>query len=600
MKISKKLLASALVLSIVSTTAGITAIAATEHWNDATTTTSVSAEWESWKTEWETVKNNHEQISLTPGSDATKLNFAWYSKTQGEPSKVRISKSSDMSNSTEFEGTSTEYKQIEGQTYYANKVTASELEENTCYYYQYLLNGVWSEVYNYTTKDTENFSVFYVGDPQIGASKGQTPSTSTDAQTAEIAARNDAFNWNETLEAATTKFPNVSFLLSAGDQINQTSVSDEEKDLQQEYEYSGYLSPDALKSLPVATTIGNHDSQSANYQNHFNNPNSFTEETSPSTAGNGYYFTYGEVLFMVINTNNYNCSDHENLIKKAIEENPDAAWRIVMFHQDIYGSGLDHSDSDGIVLRTQLTPIFDEYDIDVVLQGHDHTYSRTYQLTGDGQTHQSFTSGDQSLDNFLSENNCYSIADTTQNTVTDPEGTVYMEANSSTGSKFYELIPTQQDYIAARSQTWTPTYSVIDFSKAADGSSTSFTINTYDVQTGDKIDDSYTIVKTLAATDDSNTDDSSNDSSVDSSVDDSNNDSSVDSSTEPAEPSETTNTESSTNENSSANNNNSNNSTATDGKAVQTGDTDIVIFTIVAAAASATIAVILFKKKKEV
>ena len=40
-------------------------------------------------------------------------------------------------------------------------------------------------------------------------------------------------------------------------------------------------------------------------------------------------------------------------------------------HQDIYGSGLDHSDSDGIILRNQLTPIFDANDIDVVLQGHD-------------------------------------------------------------------------------------------------------------------------------------------------------------------------------------------------------------------------------------
>lgn len=62
-----------------------------------------------------------------------------------------------------------------------------------------------------------------------------------------------------------------------------------------------------------------------------------------------------------------------------------------MFHQDIYGSGYDHSDSDGIVLRTQLTPVIDKYDIDVVLQRHDHTYSRTYQLTSDGKEHNSYT-----------------------------------------------------------------------------------------------------------------------------------------------------------------------------------------------------------------
>ena len=48
---------------------------------------------------------------------------------------------------------------------------------------------------------------------------------------------------------------------------------------------------------------------------------------------------------VVIDTNNYNCATHKAVIEKAISENPDAKWRVVMFHQDIYGSGLDHSDS---------------------------------------------------------------------------------------------------------------------------------------------------------------------------------------------------------------------------------------------------------------
>ncbi len=32
--------------------------------------------------------------------------------------------------------------------------------------------------------------------------------------------------------------------------------------------------------------------------------------------------------------------------------------------------------------------------------------------------------------------------------MTNPEGTVYYEANSATGSKFYNLIGVQQNYIA--------------------------------------------------------------------------------------------------------------------------------------------------------
>ncbi len=40
----------------------------------------ISQNWESWKTEWEAVKNDWTQVSLTPGSDFSQLNFAWYSK----------------------------------------------------------------------------------------------------------------------------------------------------------------------------------------------------------------------------------------------------------------------------------------------------------------------------------------------------------------------------------------------------------------------------------------------------------------------------------------------------------------------------------------
>jgi 3',5'-cyclic AMP phosphodiesterase CpdA len=284
-------------------------------------------------------------------------------------------------------------------------------------------------------------------------------------------------------------------MISAGDQINETSPKGSAGEIQQqEYQYSGFLSPQALRSLPVATTIGNHDSLTNGYGNHFNTPNPFTSELNPTAAGHGYYYSYGNALFIVLNTNNYNAADHKALIEKAIAADPSAKWRIVMIHQDIYGSGLDHSDSDGIILRTQLTTIFDEEGIDVVLQGHDHTYARTYQLSGDGKQHESFNKsvklGDVSVKtDFLKENLCYNIVDKRQGIVKNPKGIFYMTANSATGSKFYELIPVQQDYIAKRNQTWRPTYSVIHIKGDR------FSMTTYDVTTGNPIDDTYTIVK---------------------------------------------------------------------------------------------------------
>ena len=496
-------------------TMAVTGFAATEHWNDNSGKKAISDEWSQWKTKWETIKTDYEKVSMVPGADATKMNYAWYSKKADE-AKVRISTNVDMSKTTEadgsntysenykeFTGTSKEYKKIDDVTYYANKVTITELKENTTYYYQCLVDGKWTSVKKFKTGDISNFSFLYVGDPQIGASKGQTPTESSEAQSADIAARNDAFSWNKTLTAAISEHSDVDFIVSAGDQINNTG-----DDNGQEREYAGFLSADVLSNVPVAPTIGNHDSKFANYQNHFNVPNAYTKEQNATPAGNDYYYTYGDVLFIVLNTNNYNCADHEALIKKAEQAAPNAKWKIVTFHHDIYGSGYDHSDSDGIVLRTQLTTLLDKYDIDVVLQGHDHTYSRSYMLTSDGNTHTAYTKDNvkdeylnvkdgktddsaalSSKQEYLNQNLCYKIVDKTQGTINNPEGVLYMEANSATGSKYYNLISTQQDYIAERSQTWTPTYSVVNVT------SDSFTINTYDVNTGDKIDNSFTITK---------------------------------------------------------------------------------------------------------
>lgn len=515
MRRTKKLILSATAVCLVGTMA-VTSFAATEHWNDNSAKTAVSKEWKNWKVKWEQEKNDYEKIALSPGENETKMNFAWYSKNDKQ-AKIRISTFSDLTKTlekdgantyledvVEFEGTAKEYKKIDETTYFANKVTASNLKQNTTYYYQYYLDGEWSEASSFTTGEAGKFSFLYVGDPQIGASKGQVPTESESSQSAEIAARNDAFSWNKTLTAAIKSHPEVNFMVSAGDQINNTG-----DDNGQECEYAGFLSPDAMSELPVAATIGNHDSKFANFQNHFNVPNAYTEEKNATAAGNDYYYSYGSALFIVLNTNNYNCADHEALIQKAIASHPKATWRIVTFHQDIYGSGLDHSDSDGIVLRTQLTTMMDKYKIDVVLQGHDHTYSRSYLLTSDGKNHTAYTSENTkseytnikdgnstdanalaSKEDFLKENRCYKISDKTQGTVTNPKGVLYMEANSSTGSKYYNLISTKQDYIANRSQTWTPTYSVIDVTKD------SFTINTYDVNTGSKIDKAFVIKKT--------------------------------------------------------------------------------------------------------
>ena len=469
--------------------------AATEHWNDGSAP--VTESWTKWKENWETYSTNYENVSLTPGVNESQLNFAWYSKTAEIP-KVKIGIGKEMSSAQEFAGKQTPISDATLQgagltgAYYSNKVTVTGLKEKTQYYYQVFQNGEWKEAKPYKTGSASAFSFLYVGDPQIGACKNQTSNEGEKLTNADsnLAARNDAYNWNNILKNAVEDHSNVSFMVSAGDQVNYAN---------NEREYAGYLGAEALASLPVSTTIGNHDSGTEQYSLHYNNPNTFgfdeTRYTKGHTAaGSDYYYTYGNTLFIVLDTNNYNAATHRNVIKKAVEENKDAKWRVVMFHQDIYGSGLDHSDSDGMILRTALTPIMDEFDIDVVLQGHDHTYSRTYQLSSSGR----YTIYDKNNNGsygtaYQTDNElCYNIESNVKGgTVTNPEGTVYIEANSATGSKFYELIPSQQDYISERSQTWTPTYSVIDVSDDT------FKITTYDSKTRKELagSSSYTIIK---------------------------------------------------------------------------------------------------------
>ena len=108
-------------------------------------------------------------------SEATEsqLNFAYYSKTEETP-KVKIATKADMSDAKEVEGKQTQAVAIEGVQYYSNKASVNELKENTTYYYQVFQNGKYQDVQKYSTKSFKNYSFLYVGDPQIGASSGQT------------------------------------------------------------------------------------------------------------------------------------------------------------------------------------------------------------------------------------------------------------------------------------------------------------------------------------------------------------------------------------------------------------------------------------------
>ena len=335
------------------------------------------------------------------------------------------------------------------------------------YYYQYSTNGVdWSDTYTYKTHSFSDYQAVLVGDPQIGASGSNGQGTQDDTDIAV-----NTYAWNKTLQKALGAggiAENASFILSAGDQIDYSSSgTNGSGEIIREQEYAGFLYPDVLRSTPLATTIGNHESMVDDYSLHYNNPNASTLGSTES--GGDYYYSYGDTLFISLNSNSRNVEEHRQLMKEAVASHEDAKWKVVLFHHDIYGSGSPHSDVDGANLRILFAPLMDEFNIDLCLTGHDHSYARTYQIL-DGKVIE--TDG-------VSENASKAY---------NPEGTLYIAAGSASGSKFYTLNTVKQYYIAERSNTPEPTFSTIDFS------GDSLTIKTYDYN-GQKYANDVTLSK---------------------------------------------------------------------------------------------------------
>ena len=527
----KKAAAAAMTATILATSATVLQAAAPPdgYTNAQDTVEAYGGAYSNWMTKWNsTISKDREQISLSPGSDNSSLNFAWYTKKASGIQKLKIAENKRLTNAKVYEAKQTEaVTDKDDTTYVSNKVTATDLKADTTYYYSYQKDGQWTAPEKYTTDNGSKFSFIFVGDPQIGSSnelKGAATEEFYNAQSAAVA--NDAFNWNTTLNQAMEKTGNkASFVLSSGDQIQSTKKKSPNKAAWgSEIEYSGYLSPDVLKNLPVATTVGNHDADNANYTYHFNTANA-SEFGSNGKVGGDYWFKHDNALFIMLNTQDTNVEEHRQFIEQTVAANKDCKWRIVTLHQDIYGSA-EHSNEPEITnLRYQLAPIFEDNKVDVVLTGHDHAYSRTQILKGGHKTTE-YTDDDfdpmldKDMDAGENPDTVYTAkgnikADTTDpsekaylnylnqvmdkdaiqqvtkkgTTVFNPTGILYMTAGSSSGSKYYDLVPRQQSYIANRWQQDVPTYSVIDITD------TTFTINTYRTDTEEKIDETFSIAK---------------------------------------------------------------------------------------------------------
>ncbi|OMD08275.1 metallophosphoesterase, partial [Paenibacillus odorifer] len=106
------------------------------------------------------------------------------------------------------------------------------------------------------------------------------------------------------------------------------------------------------------------------YTSHFNLPDNGAKG---SIAGTSYSFDYGPVHVTVLNTES-NLKKQTEWLKEDLK-NTDKKWKIVAMHRPAYGG-------NSYKKVENWTDIFDMYEVDLVLQGHNHEYSRSYPLRG--------------------------------------------------------------------------------------------------------------------------------------------------------------------------------------------------------------------------
>lgn len=131
-----------------------------------------------------------------------------------------------------------------------------------------------------------------------------------------------------------------------------------------------------------------HDDAKSEAYNYFDFHYNYMK-SGESVGGTYYSFDYSGVHFTVLNTNDFNDEKELNADQIAwlIDDltSTDKKFKVVLMHKGPYTAGSHSEDGDVKFLRQTLTPIFAEHKVNLVLQGHDHTYSESYYLNEDGE-----------------------------------------------------------------------------------------------------------------------------------------------------------------------------------------------------------------------
>ena len=256
-------------------------------------------------------------------------------------------------------------------SFYIHSATITGLAPGTIYVYRVGDGTNWSNTCTFTTEAANPgfFKFLVFGDSQSG-----------------IAADPNYGPWQTCVQNAFAANPDASFITNIGDNVETgqnynhwenwfaaaKGVIDHIPDMEVQGNHETYLPPDnASSSKPIYWT--------AQFKLPQNGPGSLPGQT--------YSYDYGNVHFVVLDSQELEESPISGDIL-AVQEawlkqdlaNTNKAWKIVMFHKTPYYNKATRSNED---IKAVFDPILDQYHVDVVFNGHDHGYSRTYPINND-------------------------------------------------------------------------------------------------------------------------------------------------------------------------------------------------------------------------
>jgi len=236
-----------------------------------------------------------------------------------------------------------------------HSVIFTDLTPNTKYAYRVGDGKYWSEWIHFSTAGNvgEKFSFVYYGDVQV----------------------NIKSMWSRVAREAFGKAANAKLMMYAGDLINKANRDVEWGDW---FAGGGFIH----SMIPAFPTPGNHDHfdtpQGVNTTSIFWRPQFTLPENGPAGLEETcYYSDLQGVRFISLNSDQVEVSDEymnkqRDWLDGILKNNPNK-WTCITFHHPIYSPKTTRNNQR---MRDTFKPIFDKYKVDLVLQGHDHTYAR--------------------------------------------------------------------------------------------------------------------------------------------------------------------------------------------------------------------------------